>query len=94
MLKHWIFSFPYRTFSPYKGSKPEYVTLDYVKHIGAKHKEFYLFSTALLPLFFMFKHKKMIYKMFNLIAAIDGTILKALPFIRPFSWVTVGAIQK
>lgn len=93
-LKHWLFAFPYRFLSPYRKTKPSYITLSDVKKLKAAHKEFYLFSTFFLFLFYIFKNKKIPYKLFNALSKIDECLLKALPPLRNISWVTVAYLEK
>ena len=93
-LKHWLFAFPYRLLSPYRKTKPNYITLNDVRKLKARHKEFYLFSTFFLFLFYVFKNKKVPYKIFNILSKIDDYLLKALPLLRNISWVTVAYIRK
>ncbi len=96
MLKHWLFSFPYRTFSPYKKSKPKYMTIKDVKKLHMKHKEFYLFSTFFLFLFYLplFSTTKFTYTLFDLFVRLDALLLNMFPFLRNFAWITVAYLRK
>ena len=93
-VQQWLFRFPYRTFSPYDRMKPSYVSVRDVEQLGAEHREFYLFSTFFLFLFYLFKKSKFPATVFNTIAVWDNKLLKVLPFLRPVSWVTVAWKQK
>ncbi|HLC51655.1 MAG TPA: class I SAM-dependent methyltransferase [Candidatus Nanoarchaeia archaeon] len=93
-LKPWIATFPYRIFSPYMKSEPDYMTLNKIKLLKAKHREFYLFSSFLAFLFYIFKDKNLAGKLFSLLEPIDNFILKNIPFLRTFSWAAVGTIKK
>lgn len=94
MLKHWLFTFPYRTFSPYRKSNPTYLTLKYLRKINATHKEFYLFSTFFLFLFYVKINKHIALTIFNMFAHIDTILLTVFPFLRNFAWITVATIKK
>ena len=94
MLKQWLFSFPYRTFSPYRKSKPKYITMAEVKSGFVEHKEFYLFSTFFLFLFYLKISKKIAFGVFNSIAKVDEAILKVFPCLRKFAWLTVAWLRK
>lgn len=93
-LKSWLFAFPYRTFSPYRHSQPEYIDFKFLKKIQAKHKEFYLFSGFFLFLFFLLKNKRTASKFFHALSRIDNFLMQAIPPLRKLSWVTVAWIQK
>lgn len=94
MLKYWLFTFPYRTFSPYRKSKPKYITLDEIKKWTYVHKEFYLFSTFFLFLFYTPLNKKTALTLFNIFAHIDAFLLTVFPFLRNLAWITVATIKK
>lgn len=94
MLKHWLFSFPYRTFSPYRKSNPKYITLKEVKKLNMKHKEFYLFSTFFFFLFYININKKIAFTIFNTFAWIDTILLRIFPFLRNFAWITVACLRE
>ncbi len=93
-LKYWIFAFPYRFFSPYKKTKPNYITLREINNLKAEHKEFYLFSTFFLFLFYLLKNEKLALSIFNVFAKFDDFILEHIPFLRYISWVTVAIVRK
>ena len=93
-LKHWLFSFPYRTLSPFRKTKPSYVSYGFINKMGFKHREYYLFSTFFLFLFFLFKNKKTPISIINKFEVIDRFLIALFPFLRPFTWVTVGRIVK
>jgi len=93
-LKNWIFAFPYRTFSPYRKSHPTYLSLKDVETFSTEHKEFYLFSTFFLFLFYLPCNKKIALSMFNMFARVDTFLLEAFPFLRTFAWVTVACFRK
>lgn len=96
MLKHWLFSFPYRTFSPYRKSNPRYTTLNDIRKLNMEHKEFYLFSTFFLFLFYIpiLSTSKFAYTLFTWIARLDTLLLKMFPFLRNFAWITVAWRRK
>ncbi len=109
-LNSWLFAFPYRTFSPYRHSRPEYINFKFLKKIQAEHKEFYLFSCFFLFLFFLLKNekngktffsslylinnKRTVSKFFHALSRIDNFLMQAIPPLRKLSWVTVAWIQK
>jgi len=93
-IEQWLFRFPYRTFSPYDTMKPKYVSVKQIQNFGAEHKEFYLFSTFFLFLFYVLKKSRFPGWLFNTIAVWDSKVLKHLPFLRQVSWVTVAWKQK
>lgn len=93
-LQSWLFAFPYRTFSPYRHSQPEYINFKFLKKIQAKHKEFYLFSGAFLFLFFLPISKKAASRIFHFFSRTDNFLMQAIPPLRKLSWVTVAWIQK
>ena len=94
VLKHWIFSFPYRTFSPYSATKPHYITLRDVTQLHGEHREFYLFSTFFLFLFYAFKNKQRVHSFFSLFEHFDDIIFRCLSFTRHCAWVTVARVRK
>ena len=96
MLKNWIFAFPYRTFSPYRKSKPNYITLKEVKTMAKKHKEFYLFSTFFLFLFYLPLpgSARIGYFLFNTLELLDSLLLQTFPFLKKYAWITVAALGK
>ena len=93
-LNNWLFKFPYRTFSPYRGSKPKYIHFNLLKKYNTKHKEFYLFSTFWLFLFYIFKNQKFVLNFYNKLSKIDNFLMKAFPFLKKVAWVTVAWIEK
>ncbi len=96
MLKHWLFTFPYRTFSPYRKSNPKYITLKDINKLNMGHKEFYLFSTFFLFLFYIpvLSTSKFAYTLFTRIARLDTLLLKMFPSLRNFAWITVAWLRK
>jgi ubiquinone/menaquinone biosynthesis C-methylase UbiE len=93
-LNNWLFKFPYRTFSPYRKSKPKYITLNTLKRYHTKHKEFYLFSTFWLFSFYIFKNKKFVLNFYNKFSKIDNFLMNAFPFLKKVAWVSVAWIEK
>lgn len=96
MLKNWIFSFPYRVLSPYRKANPHYLTLKEVQMMTKVHKEFYLFSTFFLFLFYLpFPGSVKIGSfLFNTFARVDSLVWEILPFLKKYAWITVAALQK
>lgn len=96
MLKAWLFAFPYRIFSPYRKSNPDYLTLKEVKEIAKEHKEFYLFATFFLFLFYLpFPGSaKAGYFLFKALEPLDSVLLETFPFLRKYAWITVAALGK
>jgi ubiquinone/menaquinone biosynthesis C-methylase UbiE len=88
-LKHWIFSFPYRVVSTYRETKPQYMDYNLIKSLNFKHREFYLFSTFFLFLFYISKNKKAPHKIFNFLSKQDDTLMRYFPTLKFFSWVSV-----
>ncbi len=93
-LKYWLFSFPYRTFSPYRKTNPEYVTYNFIKNMRFRHKEYYLFSSFFLFLFYLFKNKEISSRILYKINIIDQLILTIIPILRPLCWVSVSYFTK
>lgn len=96
MLKYWIFRFPYRTFSPYRASRPAYITLKDIKNLNTEHREFYLFSTFFLFLFYLPipYSTRFGLALFNIVARGDSIALQLFPFLRNFAWITVAWLGK
>ncbi len=92
-LKFWLFSFPYRFVSPYRKTNPKYISLRDVESSNMSHEEFYLFSTLFLGLFYMFRKKKWVYRLFRFMVRLDSVFIK-LPLIRNFAWITVASYTK
>jgi ubiquinone/menaquinone biosynthesis C-methylase UbiE len=93
-LKHWIFSFPYRSVSAYRQTKPDYLSYSFVKNLKCKHKEFYLFSTFFLFLFYTIKNKGKAFRILNAFSKIDQFIFRNFPFTKRFAWVSVARLKK
>ncbi|HLC19639.1 MAG TPA: methyltransferase domain-containing protein, partial [Candidatus Nanoarchaeia archaeon] len=94
VLKYWIFSFPYRTFSPYSATKPHYIALSDVKKLNAEHREFYLFSALFISLFYIFKNKHRAHSIFSFFEPLDNLVFRYLPFTKNGAWVTVARMRK
>lgn len=94
MLKNWLFAFPYRTFSPYRKSNPKYIMLRDINNLNAEHKEFYLFSTFFLFLFYLPLNTQFARELFNMLSRIDARLLEIFPFLRNFAWITVARVRK
>jgi ubiquinone/menaquinone biosynthesis C-methylase UbiE len=92
-LKEWLFAFPYRTFSPYRKTMPHYITLKNLRAFGARHKEFYLFSSAFACLFYLIKEKRA-HEIFEQINKLDTWLLQKVPLLRKVSWVSVARLDK
>ncbi len=93
-IKEWLFAFPYRTFSPFRKTKPHYVRLKDIKRLTPQHKEFYLLSTAFLFLVYSARHHTFPYKIYNALTNIDRILLKKIPALRNVSWVSVARVTK
>ncbi len=93
-LKGWLFAFPYRVFSPYKKSKPHYITLSKIKQLGAIHREFYLLSSSLAFLFYLLPNKTRAHHWFSLLEPVDHFLLRNFPLLRALAWVSMGVIKK
>ncbi len=91
----------YRLFSSYKKMNPHYATLrmfrEGKKHFsGFTHKEFYLFSSALLPLLY-FRSSPLASvsaAVYRSAARLDSFLLRALPILRRLCWVSVTGYEK
>ena len=96
MLEDWLFTFPYRTFSPYRKLKPKYLAIKDIKKIDANHREFYLFSTFFLFLFYLRLplSNKLGYFLFDNVACIDNLLLRWFPFLGNFAWITIAWLRK
>ena len=94
-LQYNPFSLPYRLFfSPYKKTKPHYMTLRKFKAFQKyfrtmQHKEFYFFSVLLFPFY-----SRGVPRMSGVVEAMDTATLRALPFLRHLSWITVVEYRK
>lgn len=93
-IKEWLFAFPYRTFSPFRKTKPHYIKLKDIKKLTAQHKEFYLLSTAFLFLVYSARNHGFPYKIYNSMTKLDRILLKKIPVLRNVSWVSVARITK
>lgn len=87
----------YRLFSSYRKMKPRYATLKMFRE-GKRyfseywHKEFYLFSSLLLPVFSV--QSNFLHKLYRGVAKMDAGLLKVLPFLRYGCWVSVVKYRK
>lgn len=96
-LQHAPFVQIYRLLSLYRNIKPKYATLKMFKE-GKKyfseyqHREFYLFSSALLPLFYV--KNEYLHKMYHFFARGDTALIKLFPFLRYACWVSVVGYRK
>lgn len=96
-LQYALFVQLYRLFSSYKKMSPHYATLRMFKEgrthfSGFTHKEFYLFSSALLPLWYF--RKNFLSSLYRSAARLDSFILRALPPLRRLCWVSVAGYEK
>ena len=87
----------YRLLSSYRKMKPKYATLKMFKEgkeyfSDYHHKEFYLFSSALLPVFYL--RNNFLQKMYVGIAKVDAALIKIFPFLRFGCWVSVVQYSK
>ncbi len=88
--KDWIFSFPYRTFSPYRKTKPKYIAWKDIKKLkrkGFNHKEFYLTASAFNGMFFL--NQNVGYILMWLFQGLDNFLFKLIPPLRQWSWTSV-----
>ncbi len=87
----------YRLFSSYKKMNPHYATLKMFNE-GKKyfadyqHQEFYLFSSALLPVFSL--KYRWLHQSYRVISKVDNLFLKIFPFLRYGCWVSVVKYTK
>ncbi|MDP3640721.1 MAG: class I SAM-dependent methyltransferase [Nanoarchaeota archaeon] len=87
----------YRFFSPYKKMKPRYATLRmfreskrYFSHFS--HQEFYLFSSALLPI--LYGKSTVLQELYHFVAKRERFLFKLCPWLRSCCWVSVVQYQK
>ncbi len=88
--KDWIFSFPYRTFSPYRKTKPKYLSWKDIQKLemeGFKHEEFYLTASAFNGAFFLNQNAG--YALMWLFQRFDSFLFKVMPSLRRLSWTSV-----
>ncbi len=96
-MKYAPFVQLYRLIGSYRKMKPKYATFRMFKE-GKKyfsdfeHKEFYLFSSLLLPLFYF--QNTFLHKIYRVVARIDAALIKLFPFLRYGCWVSVGRYGK
>jgi len=87
----------YRLLSSYRKMNPRYATLKMFKE-GKKYfsdchqKEFYLFSSALLPVFYL--RNNFLQRIYRGIAKVDAALIKIFPFLRYACWVSVVQYSK
>lgn len=96
-LQHAPFVQIYRLLSSYKNIKPKYATLKMFKEGKTyfseyQHREFYLFSSALLPLFYV--QNEFLHKIYHFFARCDTALIKIFPFLRYACWVSVVEYRK
>lgn len=82
----------YRWLSSYRETNPQYATLNRFKRCkkyftAYSHKEFYFFSSALLPLGYVTNH--FLKKMYAAINKIDDYVVKIVPPVQKFCWISV-----
>ena len=85
-----MFSFPYRTFSPYRKTNPKYLKEDYIKKLekkGFEHQEFYLTASFFNGFFFLYPDAG--YALMRIFQKIDKAIFAVMPFTKKYSWVSV-----
>ena len=88
--QNWLFHFPYRTFSPYKKTKPKYLNWNDIKKLeneGFRHKEFYLISSAFNGMFFI--NQNIGYGLMKFFQVFDNILLRNFEICRKLSWTTV-----
>lgn len=91
-LKFALFVQLYRLFGSYRKMKPKYATLRMFKE-GKKyfseyqHKEFYFFSSALLPVFWW--RRPFLHKIYRHLVKLDTVLVGIFPSLRPGCWVSV-----
>ena len=88
--KEWLFSFPYRTVSPYRKTNPKYLNWSYIKELeqrGFHHKEFYLTASLFNGLFFLYPDVG--YALMRFFQRIDDAIFYLVPITKKYSWVSV-----
>ncbi len=96
-LKYAPFVQLYRLLGSYRKMKPRYATLSMFRR-GKEHfsdgscKEFYLFSSALLPLLYF--RKKALSALYRVAARLDDALLRGFPPLRRLCWVTVACYEK
>jgi len=87
----------YRWFSSYKKMNPHYATLKMFNQ-GKKyfsehtHQEFYLLSSALLPVFSL--KNRWLHRGYDAVSTVDNFLLKIFPFLRHGCWVSVVKYTK
>lgn len=87
----------YRLLSSYRNIKPKYATLKMFQEgkqyfSEYQHLEFYLFSSALLPLFYV--QSEYLHKIYHFFAQGDTALIKLFPFLRYACWVSVAGYHK
>lgn len=87
----------YRLLSSYRNLKPKYATLKMFQEgkmyfSGYQHQEFYLLSSALLPLFYV--QNTFLHKIYHFFARFDTALIKIFPFLRYACWVSVVEYRK
>jgi ubiquinone/menaquinone biosynthesis C-methylase UbiE len=93
--KDWIFRFPYRTFSPYRKTKPKYLDWNEIQKLekqGFNHKEFYLTASAFNGLFFV--SQNIGYAFMWIFQRLDEKLFTIFPSLRQLSWTFVAWKEK
>ena len=91
-LRYAPFVQVYRWLSSYRTTSPQYATLKMFeqckKHFTAySHKEFYFFSSALLPLGYV--KNPLLKKVYAAVNRIDDYFIKIVPPVQKFCWISV-----
>lgn len=91
-LRHAPFVQVYRWLASYRATKPQYATFKMLKKCekyftAYSHKEFYFFSSALLPLGYVTNH--FLKKMYAAVNRIDDYLVKIVPPVQKFCWISV-----
>lgn len=87
-----------RRFSKYYRMNPQYMSLKEFKRYQSyfssfQHQEFYLLSWYLFPLYKWFNVRKQFFFQ-KIIEEIEQTIIRTIPPLRSWCWVTVAVYQK
>jgi len=87
----------YRLCGSYRKMKPRYATFKMFTEgkkyfTSFEHKEFYLFSSLLLPVFYFRNY--FLHGIYRGVAKFDAALIKVFPFLRYGCWVGVGRYGK
>jgi len=87
----------YRLFSSYRKMNPQYATFKMFRagkeyFADYNHQEFYLFSSALLPVFSL--KYRWLHQSYDTISKVDNFLLKIIPPLRYGCWVSVVEYTK